>query len=508
MTPSDVAFLLGVSVTTVYRCFYSGTLKAVRLRRKTYVRREDLDKYFEEAGAYKKKSYKRKDDQEYYTLREIMEKYNIGRKAVWGRCDRLGIPKVYVGRNTFFSKKAVDAKFADLLEEIDLDNYYTMNQVMEMYGMTRTNAMSFVTYHKVPRVNRNGKAYYSKIHIDSIKQKGNEVDPDWYTYEEISEKYGLTKDQISYTLKNYDVRTEKRGKFTMIYRTDFDKITQQRMGNTKKVENLDGTERVIFQPKAQERACPPTPEGYYSTEEVAEMFKITIKHVGVMTRENKTPKIALKNFNFYEKKAIDILYNQKHKYADINDWITLEEMRDTYKMTHDAVRSFIHRHKIPSKVEYGVTYYSKQHIQALKTGYFEGRERYYSVEEAMKKYGMTKDILRSRLLTRITANSKTSTTPTMNARCTPSHSRASSSMPLKLNGPISHQAFRRGSVLYAYASASTATMTRTMALTPPNASMSATLCAMSYIPSCRTFGLQMMVLSYAQPHASTRSAMV
>lgn len=85
LTPSDVAFLLGVSVTTVYRCFYAGTLKAVRLRRKTYVRREDLDKYFEEAGAYKKKSYKRKDDQEYYTLREIMEKYHIGRKAVWGR---------------------------------------------------------------------------------------------------------------------------------------------------------------------------------------------------------------------------------------------------------------------------------------------------------------------------------------------------------------------------------------------------------------------------------------
>ena len=233
----------------------------------------------------------------------------------------------------------------------------------------------------------------TKIHIDSIKQKGSDVDPDWYTYEEIINKYGLSKDQISYTLKNYDVRTEKRGKFTMIYRTDFDKITQQRMGNTKKAENADGTERVVFQPKAQEKVCPPTPEEYYSTEEVAEMFKISIRHVSVMTRENKTPKIAQKCFNFYEKKAIDILYNQKNKYADINDWITPEEMRTTYKMTFDAVRSFIHRHKIPSKVEYGVTYYSKQHIHELKTGYFEGRERYYSVEEAMKKYGMTKDIV-------------------------------------------------------------------------------------------------------------------
>ena len=317
-----------------------------------------------------------------------------------GEMDYNHLKALILNRSLLENEKQLGA-FLGYLEEENLFSRNTLlfvtedeqDQVMEMYGMTRTNAMSFVTYHKVPRVNRNGKAYYSKIHIDSIKQKGNEVDPDWYTYEEISEKYGLTKDQISYTLKNYDVRTEKRGKFTMIYRTDFDKITQQRMGNTKKVENLDGTERVIFQAKAQVRACPPTPEGYYSTEEVAEMFKITIKHVGVMTRENKTPKIALKNFNFYEKKAIDILYNQKHKYADINDWITPEEMRDTYKMTHDAVRSFIHRHKIPSKVEYGVTYYSKQHIQALKTGYFEGRERYYSVEEAMKKYGMTKDIV-------------------------------------------------------------------------------------------------------------------
>lgn len=33
-----------------------------------------------------------------------MDKYKIGRKAVWGRCDRLGIPKVYEGRNTFYSK--------------------------------------------------------------------------------------------------------------------------------------------------------------------------------------------------------------------------------------------------------------------------------------------------------------------------------------------------------------------------------------------------------------------
>ena len=39
------------------------------------------------------------------------------------------------------------------------------------------------------------------------------------------------------------------------------------------------------------------------------------------------------------------------------------------------------------------TYYSKQHIEIIKTGYFEDRDRYYSVQEAMKKFDLTKDLV-------------------------------------------------------------------------------------------------------------------
>mgnify|MGYP000805582273 FL=1 len=381
LTPSDVALLLDISVSTVYRCFYSGIIKAVRIRRKTLVRREDLDKYFEDAGPYRKRSYKRKQEQEYYTLQEIMDKYKIGRKAVWGRCDRLGIPKVYEGRNTFYSKKLIDANFSELLDVIDIDNYYTLSQIMEMYNMTQGATLCFVKYHAVPRVKRNGRSYYSKVHIDCIKHKTDEIDPDWYSYEEAMQKYGITKDQVSYTLKTYSIKTEKRGKFTMIYRTDFDNIMHQRLQNSTPLIKSNGDEKVVFTAKQQEKICPATPEGYYSTDEVAEMFKISIKHAGVITRENNIPKIALKGFNFYEKGSIDLLYNKKNKYAEITDWITPEEMRTTFKMTADGVRSFIHRHKIPAKVEYGSTYYSKQHIEEIKNGYFVGRDRYYSVEE-------------------------------------------------------------------------------------------------------------------------------
>ena len=79
LTPKDVGVLFGVSRATVYRYFQTGIVKAIKIRNKTFVRTSDLDKMFDDASPYKKRKYQIKEEQEYYTLREIMEKYHIGR---------------------------------------------------------------------------------------------------------------------------------------------------------------------------------------------------------------------------------------------------------------------------------------------------------------------------------------------------------------------------------------------------------------------------------------------
>ena len=56
LTPKEVSVLLGVCLTTVYRYFYSGTIKAVRIRQRTFIRREDLDKFFEDSSSYRKRN--------------------------------------------------------------------------------------------------------------------------------------------------------------------------------------------------------------------------------------------------------------------------------------------------------------------------------------------------------------------------------------------------------------------------------------------------------------------
>ena len=66
-------------------------------------------------------------------------------------------------------------------------------------------------------------------------------------------------------------------------------------------------------------------------------------------------------------------------------------MEEIYDMSKDARCSFVHRHKIPSRVVYGKVQYSKDHIDTIKNGGFDQREKYYSVAEAMEKYGLRRD---------------------------------------------------------------------------------------------------------------------
>ena len=55
-----------------------------------------------------------------------------------------------------------------------------------------------------------------------------------------------------------------------------------------------------------------------------------------------------------------------------------------------AVRSYAHRHKIPSKREYGHTYYSQSHFDELRRTDLISDNRYYTSAQVAEKYGLSK----------------------------------------------------------------------------------------------------------------------
>lgn len=245
--------------------------------------------------------------------------------------------------------------------------------------MSRNAVVTFALRHNIPRINRHHKVYYSRAHINAIKEKQDKLNPDYYTYSEITEKYGLTKINISYYVNKYDITRFKQGSRTMVLRTEFDKVYREHRDGTytpKKRESKSG-QQVQKEPFT-------IPDGYYSSEQIAVTYQMTKKTICRLCRENDIPKISHGGFNYYEQLAINRFF-AKYKAADnIKEWIGAEQMEEIYGMSKDARCSFVHRHKIPSRVVYGKVQYSKDHIDIIKNGGFDQREKYYSVAEAME----------------------------------------------------------------------------------------------------------------------------
>lgn len=212
LSPSDAAKLIGVSRATLYRYLATGVFRCLQMGGKTLIRRSDIEKAFEQAPDYRKRRNPRgrKPTSEYYTTAQIMEKYHVGKKCVMGRCKKYQVAKFYQGRNVFWSKADVEKYFADLLEVFNREEYYSTEEIMEKFGMKRGAVLTFVMRHRIPRVGHDKQTFYSKIHID--QQKGlvdEDVSPDFYTIQEIKDKYNLTKDQINYMVKHGCIKLMK-----------------------------------------------------------------------------------------------------------------------------------------------------------------------------------------------------------------------------------------------------------------------------------------------------------
>lgn len=447
LTPREAAKVLGIGKSSVYRELASGLIKAVQMKGKTLIRRKDIERLFDNPPAYQTHSEKKQEKREYYTFRQIMEKFKCSKKAIMTRVEKFNIPKVYQGRNCFFDRALVDVHFAQLIAEIDLHDYYTIAQLEEKYNMSHQAVLSFVQRNKIPRITQGRTVYYSKAHIDTIKGERESVDPNYYTYAEVMEKYHFTKDQVSYYVHNYDIENHKQGRFTVISRKEFDRIIKERMETnslaqevkrrkkqpkvtaipdgyvtTTQIAEKYGVTVKHVQAKTREAKIPKlhiknmnyyneaaieklfsrdpdtfdVPEDYITAQNIAKRFKVTVHHVHGRTREANVPKITIKHVNFYELIAIEELFAKNEADAELKDrkeseWITGMEIEDMMGITTCARRSFVSRHKIPSKKEHGITYYLRSAIENTNNVLATYGDLYFTVEQIMEKFNMDRD---------------------------------------------------------------------------------------------------------------------
>lgn len=131
----------------------------------------------------------------------------------------------------------------------------------------------------------------------------------------------------------------------------------------------------------------------YTLKEIKEKFKLKESWIYKIIREKNIPKQFIRGKNYYSKKHIDEAFSSYSSKSEYTEWYSVEDIQNKYKITVNAIYSFVYEHAIPKKKEGRQVLYSKLHFDEAKGDNSSGDQLYYTVDEAIQKYNITRDAL-------------------------------------------------------------------------------------------------------------------
>ncbi len=129
---------------------------------------------------------------------------------------------------------------------------------------------------------------------------------------------------------------------------------------------------------------------YISGEEVLSTYKVKQSWLYTTAKRNQIPMCRIAGRNYYSKSHVEECLGLTVDTSTITEWLTTDEVFEEFGMKATAIRAYAYRHSIPTKKEYGITYYSKTHLAELRQMDMMTDERYCTVESVSEKYGLSK----------------------------------------------------------------------------------------------------------------------
>ena len=132
------------------------------------------------------------------------------------------------------------------------------------------------------------------------------------------------------------------------------------------------------------------PLDYISGEDVMAIYKVKKSWLYASAKKNQVPICKIAGRNYYSRKHMDELFGVTAEIEALTEWLTTDEAEALYSTTKESLRTQAYRCHIPTKREYGKTYYSKIHLDEIYHPDLKASDDYYTTAEAAEKYGLTK----------------------------------------------------------------------------------------------------------------------
>lgn len=195
------------------------------MRGKTFIRKADIEKMFDEAKPYQKRhKNERTPITEFYTTAEILDKYGISESGLYKIAKSENIPKMFQRGKSYWSKKHIDAYFAKKAVDASITEWYSVADMKEKFHMTTTAVYTFVSNFKIPKKRIKKKVLYSKRHVDISKGIAEPDAPQYYTIKEAMAKFHVSRDQLYHYVKTYNIPKVQEGKYVKLSKKELDEL--------------------------------------------------------------------------------------------------------------------------------------------------------------------------------------------------------------------------------------------------------------------------------------------
>lgn len=149
----------------------------------------------------------------------------------------------------------------------------------------------------------------------------------------------------------------------------------------------------------EEKAEPSSPsgktgssDGYTTAKEVAEKYGLSPAGADKLLKASGITLVKHRGKNYYPLSEVEALFRKREaaSHPEITEWYTQRDIEEKYGLKPSTIWDLVSKSGIPSKREHGKAYYSKVHFDALR-GHGSTDDLFYSVKQAMARYGQTQD---------------------------------------------------------------------------------------------------------------------
>ena len=219
LTVAETATLLGMTRQGVYKLIHRGELTASKLSsRLTLIKRTSIEQMLDKTPYVKRESTEKKDKAitEFYTRAEIREKFGVKDSWIYKVVSENNVPKTILRGKAYFSKAHIDRLFSARKENPEITEWYSVEDIQQKYGMTLSAIYSLVSKVGIPKRKDGPKVYYSKYHFDVAKGAKSAEDVEFISVADAMEKYSLTRDQLYHYVKTYKITKLRCGKYVKL----------------------------------------------------------------------------------------------------------------------------------------------------------------------------------------------------------------------------------------------------------------------------------------------------